>query len=539
MIMKQYKFLSTALSLALMLIWGSCSQEEEQFSAADNGQFIINVYDAGMENGDVTSRAVTDDSYNIIFEKGDCIGLFAVRNGQVLDEFNNVKVECSESGTWISSKPLQYDEDQDDLSYYAYYPYQEGPLITLSFTDNDVFKEMAANWKPETDQSTKENYAKSDLMTSGAAVVRQEASGQYTIRLDLKHRMALSVMVAPETEYKFSDSSLNEVPYIVKDAGEMAFYTSSVNDGNMIKPYLAEDGTYRMIVKPAKSPDIIGQQGEKKYNITTSISEGKYRRFLLGGGKKNVEHELKVGDFYCADGKIVSADQDVPANCIGVVYYVGNAQPSVLYKEDAGLGATPEKDVLLIDYPDCVHGLVYAVNSSNAAEVSKFCGSSKYDYPGKAKELGLDTKYIWKTAGKTDVPEYILGYNNTILLYKFSEDAANSADDMYANLNSYIASHAVPAVTTGWYLPSVEELDIIFDNQGILDTSLEKGSYEKLWNNPAGYDTSAEDYFGYWTSTVRAKGYMVGARIDGGKFVPYTQKDTKTGKGYFRFALAF
>ena len=75
--------------------------------------------------------------------------------------------------------------------------------------------------------------------------------------------------------------------------------------------------------------------------------------------------------------------------------------------------ATEENDVLLQNYPSCVHGLVCAVTSANATAVSRFCSSGKYDYPVKVKDFFLDAKYLYVGAGKTWVPEYLLGYNNT------------------------------------------------------------------------------------------------------------------------------
>ena len=118
-----------------------------------------------------------------------------------------------------------------------------------------------------------------------------------------------------------------------------------------------------MLVKPAVAPDIVGVLGDSKYNVNSAIAAGKYKRFMVDGGNVVKEYELKVGDYYCADGNLVSRDcapEEVPDDCIGIVYYVGNPQPSVLYKET--LEAVEEKDALKRDYPKCVHGLVYAIN---------------------------------------------------------------------------------------------------------------------------------------------------------------------------------
>lgn len=535
--MKFYQYVSLIGFLTFML--AGCSQEENVVPTIP-GNMIIRVSDVGIVGSDnkSASRAVTDDVYNTIFEESDAIGLFAVNDvtNEVLGDFNNVRVEYT-NGMWNST--LRYDNAQGDLTYYAYYPYQDG--VTIDLSKEDVFEGLVTSWNPESmNQSTKEGYAGADLMTSKATKVVKEASGQYALQLDLTHRMALSVMIAPETEYEFTDPALNEIPYIIR-GGELAFTINNV----IIQPYEAVSGEYRMIVKPAASRTIVGMQGDRQYDIPAVVTEGKYKRFLLGGGKSKVTHNLQVGDFYCSDGRIVAASEEAPEDCIGVVYHVGNVRPSALYedlKDNSGkvvATATEENDALLQNHPNCVHGLVCAVTSANATAVSRFCGSSKYDYPVKVKDFFLDVKYLYVGAGKTWVPEYLLGYNNTVILQELAKDDASSSDAMFSNRDKYEAAYPAPIVTTGWFCPSFGDFKVMFDNQSALATSLDKGGFEKLWSNPAGADDTAATYAGYWTSTVRAKGYMVGARNNNGTFTYYMEKDTKASSGYFRFALAF
>ena len=103
--MKFYKYLSLAVLFALTLAAGGCSQEDNFPDA--NGNMVINVYDAGMEAVGGNSRAVTDENYTTVFETGDCIGLFAIKDGAVWNNMNNVKVTYTENGTWGSEIALQ------------------------------------------------------------------------------------------------------------------------------------------------------------------------------------------------------------------------------------------------------------------------------------------------------------------------------------------------------------------------------------------------------------------------------------------------
>ena len=545
--MKFYKYLSLAVLFALTLAAGGCSQEDNFPDA--NGNMVINVYDAGMEAVGGNSRAVTDENYTTVFETGDCIGLFAIKDGAVWNNMNNVKVTYTENGTWASEIALQYDDEQEGVAYYAYYPYQDGKTYQSGTIENFLTK-MANEWTPAADQSDKDKFAASDLMTTTEpSSVIQEGSGQFTIRLAMKHRMAMSVLVMPETEYKFSDEALNEIPYIAKESASM-FYMSSVSNENIVKPYLATDGSYRLIIKPVDANKLIVTQGtysDKKYEFTATVNEGKYQRFLLGGGKKTVEHELKVGDFYCSDGSIVSGDvAEVPENCVGIVYYVGNPQPSVLYPEKVSTdGSQPfdeAHDVLRREHPSCVHGLDYALDYAN--DVIKLFGTkgNKPDMEGIASSY--TGSYLCKSGSREPHYKSILGYNNTEVLKKLANYAIeNSADwdlaNMVSCLDSYNKQKVLPSgLTSGWYLPSIEEMRMLINETETINASMAKANGLSLWylNGTEGANDPRGRFNGYWSSSLRA-GYLF-----------YMVKDGKEGDsingyvwnlGYFRFSFAF
>lgn len=532
--MKQYKFLSTALLLAATVVWSSCSNDDDSLPVTSGtGGLVINVYDAGMENAEPSaSRSVTDLNYNTTFEIGDCIGLFAVKDNSILGNINNLKVEYTKEG-WQPVTELQYDGILKEATYYAYYPYDEN--LVVNSVESDFFASLVAGWKIGKDQSTKKNYAASDLMTSSGSTVYKGDKGEFLIQLNMVHRMSLAVISLPGTEYRFTNPELQGATYAVKPGGDVAFYRGAIESNNLIEPYRAEDGTYRMLVKSGESPDIIGVVGNMKYEIKKSIATGKYKRFMVDGGSQVIDYDLRVGDYYCADGNLVSRDAaEVPDDCIGIVYYVGNPQPSVLYKDDEALGATEEKDALRRDYPNCVHGLVYAVKRANAA-VSRFTSSSKFDYtPAFQGNAELSAAYLWGQESKAPTYNCILGYNNTEVLR-----VIENAVDMFTNLDSYVSAFPAPAISSGWYLPSLEEMRTIFENNDIINTSLTNVNGETLWGTEDGYDVSNAAYLGYWTSTCRAKGYMYGSHDNNGAFAPRDGKNTKDGRGYFRFSLAF
>lgn len=70
--------------------------------SAVHSDFVITVAQEGMSG--VYSRAVTDETYTTNFEEGDEIGLFAVKDGRIKDDFNNVKVSLNDGNWKIADK---------------------------------------------------------------------------------------------------------------------------------------------------------------------------------------------------------------------------------------------------------------------------------------------------------------------------------------------------------------------------------------------------------------------------------------------------
>ena len=182
--MKQYKFLSTALFLAAMAAWSGCSNEDESLPAMSGTEgLVINVCDKGMENAESSaSRAVTDLNYNTTFEVGDCIGLFAVKDNAILSDVNNLKVQLTREG-WQPATDLQYDGALREATYYAYFPYSEN--LSINSVETDFFASTAAGWNIGKDQSTRKNFADSDLMTSSGSTIYRGDKGEFLIQFNL------------------------------------------------------------------------------------------------------------------------------------------------------------------------------------------------------------------------------------------------------------------------------------------------------------------------------------------------------------------
>lgn len=269
------------------------------------------------------------------------------------------------------------------------------------------------------------------------------------------------------------------------------------------------------------------------------------------GGNINVNEEtnlnptLEIGDFLCKDGttidKEAELDADMKTKIIGVVYYVGNPQPSVLYDGTY----TGEQDILKNTYPSCTNGLAIAlnnaVNSSNA--VTGRFGSVKYDYKAWLAEEGQQTivsNYINAALsisgnGSTE----ILGYNNTKVIELAALSMENVGTDLVDFLTTYRTNVTIEdGKASEWYLPSYTELNILRDNYSIISGSITKVGGE-LPQYPA-YDAVTAETF-YWSSDCRGNANAWVSplvTIDGEKNMFISRVSNGT-KGYFRFAVAF
>lgn len=213
--MKQYKFIQKLLLAVLALGCASCSQDEETQVNQQN-LVVLNVADTGLVSSESQTRTV-DDGFVTTFTQGDQLGLFAVKDGLIMDEINNMLLTYNGS-SW-SGKPILYDESLEGVVFYAYYPYQADMTGKTDLQGEDFFAPLVDSWNLTNAQSDQKEYAKQDLMTSGKTELIGE-NGNYSLSFQLSHRMSLVVVKLPSTHYLFTDAEgtvlPEETPYIAK-----------------------------------------------------------------------------------------------------------------------------------------------------------------------------------------------------------------------------------------------------------------------------------------------------------------------------------
>ena len=232
--------------------------------------------------------------------------------------------------------------------------------------------------------------------------------------------------------------------------------------------------------------------------------------------------EVAVGDYYYSDGTW-STELDPSKTVIGVVFSVENP---------AQMGDSK----LLADHPEATHGLVVALEETAGIQwqaSSSNVGQWLIDNEGY--------NYLKDTERKC-------GYSNTLGLVAYN--AACPAE------NKVLVADCAPQIelgskTSGWYLPSYAELDMLFKYEqstrpsmisngaiaqkieaaGGTPFSIERSSY----NTPDGMDDAPT----YWSST-ESSGSSIWATAVHFLYGGATNK-SKTGKSYYiaRYVFAF
>lgn len=537
--MKIYNYISMFL-LAGATIVASCSQNEELGEEnLDSLQgFQISVSDDGFIDTETGRTRAVESGYATRFSNGDAIGIFAVRGGvggTIVEEIKNRKFTMVD-GYWELSDggdPIEYKGSQfQKMSFYAYYPYNAD--VTFDPSNENPFETYIKNWTIGADQN-EGNYTQYDLMTSIGSVKGDRLKGQ--IAFDMKHQMALAVVKMPKLTYSFTNGGIDD--YLLP----VATGSFTLNNNQASPFYQASTDTYRFLVNPNKGFTIKGTYtgvSEMEYEAKGTLEGGTAKMYTIED-KTKINHTLQIGDYFCADGKIVSVDAEtVPDNVIGIVAFVGNPQPSVTH---ANL-YTADNDALHRDFPACTHGVVLSVKNSLVEETATHMfHSSKAGYYSNwftadedwaNKFIGCNTESDVNKNDASLVFPALMGYNNTQILTMCYEGKGDvtTCDWAYMHIKAYREAEAVPTNVTPWYLPSIMCLDKVAVNMNAINSSLQNVNGDKMVSVEANANTGH-----YWSSTQRSPANQWTHGMGGGRYHIICERGSRAG--YFRMMLAF
>lgn len=536
----------------------SCSNDIDAPQMGQEGQLQVNATIEGLKTRASETSWAVNDQIGITDDKG---------HTNVAYKATTASGDFTAVGDGITLV------GKDTYTFNAYYPYTaNGGEVTFKVVDD--------SYAPATQSEIDFLYA------SGATAVRTNPKADFTF----KHKMSRLALKFTNTENTLESNATVEVTIsnvatsgkfntatgiVTADPAEGYVKVSNLAIGtqsSFILPSFttANDKDIDVTVVLTNGDDVVNYSGTlkpaleagKQYTYTLDIEYGKGLVINSGtitgwdeitgdgqikeGGETpelpEPEHQTVVGDFLLNDGSILdytNAEEVTAqkANIIGVVYYVGNPQPSALYpSKEYG-----EIDVLKQDFQNCTHGLAIALENGNDNQPIRFA-TGKYNF---TTWDGKDS-YITGNLSLTFFPEEWLGYNNTQVIKKATEALSSSetqtgCQQVIDFLNSYSEKYQVSNAST-WYLPSygefaeiIKNLDVIQNSLGLLDKALEK--YESF--DPT-INTNSDCF--YWTSDFRSQDYtwvtplVKHETLDKGYYAP---RATSSDKGFFRFAIAF
>lgn len=527
--MKPRNIYKTLQLAAVALAVAACSQDDLEVpggTTSGDEPIAITIIDEGYANADTPARHEADapatraveNGYRTGFTEGDACGLYIVRDGNIVE--SNLKltaenaVDTDGQLTWVADKSLYHNPN---YKYFVYYPYQqnmEEKVSASANTDADFFATFIEDWQPQADQRTYKAYTASDLMTAKGNAKRE--GNKLALSFSMSHRMAMAVIEMPKTVYQFTNNDDGAIPdYIVPASGDFT--------GGSVQPYGITPGTYRYIVNPnSPMPTLTGSyaDGKKEFSITPNhITASSYKTYKVDGAPTiEKEYNLQPGDYFLADGNLVGKDETLTdeqcASVIGIVFHAGHHEKDDSNYSSTGIGQT-----------QC-HGYAVALTDVRSCRWA-------YKDDTYSQNAGTSTNTgDWKGYSNQKAIENFANTNTYDWEFKHFEAAYRCSLYGTENGETWQRQYAAPVNTSGWFLPSCNQLTTLYslnrDNANLLATSMD---------NVKSQDSNNIRWFSgyYWSSAENLQNVAWLVEFDSGD----TYSSVKNNMYGVRAVLAF
>ena len=296
--------------LIITFVITSCSTDQVEIALGIADPIEVSVSETSVQDPVTRATLAGPVSY---FESGDAIGIFVVdKSGNVVK--SNVKYTYNGT-SWNpeSGAAITYSRDH---KYYAYYPYTASvagaPTSSTAYKDypsaNVVLKNLASSWTVQSDQSTKANYKKSDLMT---AAYKGTGVDNNAVVFQMNHRMGLAIVSMSKKTVSGQKYEMKQDPSYTWTYGT-ATLTSSNKFTTRI-PYTSSS-KYYYIIKASTATTLSASNtlatttsGKgNSWSMSVTIAAGKYKAVPAPqpsiDASTTIVYEMKVGDVLFADG---------------------------------------------------------------------------------------------------------------------------------------------------------------------------------------------------------------------------------------------
>lgn len=189
---------------------------------------------------------------------------------------------------------------------------------------------------------------------------------------------------------------------------------------------------------------------------------------------------VQVGDYYYSDGTLSSgsADPEAGKTVIGVVFKVGRDE------SDANSYKTADGSADLSE----VTGYVVALTDGVYVDEDDWFNPNKTDYEWEGD---------FKNAGTSEDITVFNGYSNTMAIKAKAEELHGSLSFAWNNFKACYVVHTywnetvpAPAMSSGWYFPSVAEIKAFMQAREAVEASIVKaggkaysGADRKIWSS--------------------------------------------------------
>lgn len=483
--MKSMKEYLTGIGLcAALFIAGGCTNENEitgNSGGNGNGTPVPltiratagnfgGLPETGKSDAPLT-RTPTEDGSTTKFNAGDAIGIFAIKDGKIVDGISNTRLtysDASGTGSWepASGTTLYYYEG---ISYIAYYPYKDGIGIDASQNTDVILASLADNdgLQPVADQSNTggSDYTNSDLMTACGTPENGNTASEKILTLDFKHQFSLLILVlrasveciAP-ADGGFVYRTGAKVPIPNSDASKVTL--------NGFTPFKVSEGSYRVIVKPTTNASTLNGNYKTKDNRTINYEGNSYTAGFAAG--------------YC-----YTLDVDSPLPAVATSERPLAPGDFVFQNESEGRIEIYPGNGLLVDgkIPDYDNAVGIVVTCDENRMTDDGCNTEGWNHAyvmGLEDVTGGPLGPFAATNGLESIPraeakDHMIGYCETNIILKMLKDMLEIAkgdeakvEDIgkkysaFYNFNIYRSNNPVPTplenVRSTWFIPSCGQL---------------------------------------------------------------------------------
>ena len=545
------------------LIMSSCSSNEFDFGGSDAGSKL----QVSASIHELQTRA-----HETSWDANDAIGVSDA------DKNTNVKYVTTSGDGVFTSDNVIYLLGDESHSFTAYYPYNE----SVSAENKTITFDEPADYMYGTASATRQNPNASFTFThkmselsftvtdgtstnSSSAKAWTRADGNETTGSESTTASSTITLHDVVLNGKFDTS--NGTVTAGTNKGDLTIsFTPGQKSSFILPPQSFEGGNVKISVNHngktfggTLSLDKTTEGNDIQYGLT--INKENQQTVLAISSKtitgwtpvdkgnqdlaeKEAENVLEIGDFLLNDGSVVDKAYDLNKitatgkTVVGVVYYVGNSQPSALYNGTY----TEAQDILKAEAPNATRGLAIAINNGNDGNAA-IMFTAEYNYLTSWFTDANETSksYIKTTISTTKAGTRFLGYNNTAVIEKVGNNPTEGVETGSSAFTSILTAFRTANKVNNcskWYLPSYAELKQIQDNYAAISTSITKanGTLQQFTD----FATNATDKF-YWSSDLRGGQLAwISPLCETGDGVNLNiNRYNDKYKGYFRFAIAF